>query len=181
MAMRPQNLCKNCKYTWYPKGRNVSAKCPQCGSRDVQIAPTYGMGCCLVFVVGFFALAIIAKFSPMPAPKPDRVAQPLPTQVIAPTTPEIRPTTPANATSEQPEDTELPFPPSPPVSGMSAESKPTIDLAKQAQGELSAAKKLIETGRQENAIPWLKKAIEAAPDSPAGIEAKKLLEKLGKK
>lgn len=37
MAKRPQNICKNCDHTWYPKGHNLSQKCPECGSQNVRI------------------------------------------------------------------------------------------------------------------------------------------------
>lgn len=38
---RSQNKCRECKYTWYPKGKNLSLKCPGCGGTDVGYA---GMG-----------------------------------------------------------------------------------------------------------------------------------------
>lgn len=36
---RPLNKCNNCNYTWYPRGRNLSRKCPRCHSRNVNYAP----------------------------------------------------------------------------------------------------------------------------------------------
>ena len=33
---RPQNICRSCRYTWYPRGKNVSAQCPRCGSQEVE-------------------------------------------------------------------------------------------------------------------------------------------------
>ena len=30
---RPQNICHNCWYTWYPRGKSISRMCPNCGSR----------------------------------------------------------------------------------------------------------------------------------------------------
>src|SRR5262245_35281 len=57
MAMRPQNTCGHCGYTWYPRGKDLSNKCPNCGSRSVGMIPfqiTGGvvvffliMGCCV--------------------------------------------------------------------------------------------------------------------------------------
>lgn len=32
---RMQNRCKKCAYTWYPRGKNLSLKCPSCGSNEV--------------------------------------------------------------------------------------------------------------------------------------------------
>ncbi len=29
---RPQNVCSNCNHRWYPRNRNLSLKCPKCGS-----------------------------------------------------------------------------------------------------------------------------------------------------
>jgi hypothetical protein len=57
MPRRPLNECRACRYTWHPRGHNVSSRCPQCGSSDVQISmftlPLLGcllalvmMGCC---------------------------------------------------------------------------------------------------------------------------------------
>jgi len=28
---RPLNSCSSCHYTWYPRGHNVSCRCPRCG------------------------------------------------------------------------------------------------------------------------------------------------------
>ena len=35
---RPQNACRRCNYTWYPRGKHVSHSCPRCGSREVELA-----------------------------------------------------------------------------------------------------------------------------------------------
>ncbi len=35
---RPLNICKSCNYTWYPRGKSVSAVCPNCGSRETDLA-----------------------------------------------------------------------------------------------------------------------------------------------
>ncbi|WLW64496.1 MULTISPECIES: hydrogenase maturation nickel metallochaperone HypA [Achromobacter] len=34
---RPQNACRECGHTWYPRGNSRSLKCPNCGNRDVKI------------------------------------------------------------------------------------------------------------------------------------------------
>lgn len=36
-TQRPRNLCQYCTYTWYPRGRNLSVKCPHCGSENVSL------------------------------------------------------------------------------------------------------------------------------------------------
>ena len=52
---RSQNRCKDCGYTWYPKGSHLSRKCPSCGSKNV----TYS-GCgCFTLIVGVIAVSIL--------------------------------------------------------------------------------------------------------------------------
>lgn len=34
-TIRRQNKCKSCGYTWYPRGKDISLKCPKCGSSSV--------------------------------------------------------------------------------------------------------------------------------------------------
>ncbi len=34
---RPQNKCEDCSYTWYPRGKHQSLKCPSCGGRNVSV------------------------------------------------------------------------------------------------------------------------------------------------
>jgi predicted RNA-binding Zn-ribbon protein involved in translation (DUF1610 family) len=47
MTKRPQNFCKRCGYTWYPRGKSISPKCPQCGSTETAI----GCGGCATLIV----------------------------------------------------------------------------------------------------------------------------------
>jgi hypothetical protein len=35
---RPLNECRDCGATWYPRGRDLSHRCRDCGSKDVRIA-----------------------------------------------------------------------------------------------------------------------------------------------
>jgi hypothetical protein len=39
MTQRPQNECEACGYTWYPRGKNLSARCPNCGSSRTTFVP----------------------------------------------------------------------------------------------------------------------------------------------
>lgn len=48
---RPQNKCKACGNTWYPRGKNISSKCPNCGSKDVSVVWSWG-GVAALLVVG---------------------------------------------------------------------------------------------------------------------------------
>ena len=52
-TLRSQNLCTDCGYTWYPRGKDLSNKCPNCGGRNVGFVP---------FPVGAFltVLAVLA-------------------------------------------------------------------------------------------------------------------------
>lgn len=34
---RPKNICEDCHYTWHPRGKNVSLRCPNCNSRRVDV------------------------------------------------------------------------------------------------------------------------------------------------
>ena len=34
-TLRRQNECKSCGYTWYPRGKDISLKCPKCRSGSV--------------------------------------------------------------------------------------------------------------------------------------------------
>ncbi|MDY0748428.1 hypothetical protein SNE35_28270 [Paucibacter sp. R3-3] len=36
-TLRSQNKCNDCRYTWYPRGKNLSRVCPSCGSENVAI------------------------------------------------------------------------------------------------------------------------------------------------
>lgn len=52
---RPQNKCKKCGYTWYPRGKSISLKCPNCGSSEVGFAGS-GLGLVAAVVIGFLVL-----------------------------------------------------------------------------------------------------------------------------
>jgi len=64
LPKRPQNEClkKSCQYTWYPRGKDLSNKCPECGSKAVQIVQRTVaddntlFGCFIVFVVLIFGI-----------------------------------------------------------------------------------------------------------------------------
>lgn len=55
MTKRPQNVCKSCGYTWYPRGKSVSLKCPKCGGGKVSIAGG-GLFAGILLVIGAVAL-----------------------------------------------------------------------------------------------------------------------------
>ncbi|HJZ54324.1 MAG TPA: hypothetical protein VKE74_05175, partial [Gemmataceae bacterium] len=51
MAIRPQNACRKCGYTWYPRGKNVSIQCPRCRSSSVEVVVAPTPSVLLVFIV----------------------------------------------------------------------------------------------------------------------------------
>lgn len=55
VAKRSLNKCKDCNDTWYPRGRELSNKCPNCGSSNVGHDPTQ-------FVVNIIATVLIVGF-----------------------------------------------------------------------------------------------------------------------
>ncbi|AXV83330.1 hypothetical protein CJO92_17070 (plasmid) [Ralstonia solanacearum] len=85
MTKRPQNVCKNCGYTWYPRGKSVSLKCPKCGSGKVSISGG-GLLAGIIVVVGAAALfgghskppteASNATPSVLEAPPPENASKP---------------------------------------------------------------------------------------------------------
>lgn len=46
---RPLNKCGSCGHTWYPKGRSLSVRCPECRSTDTKKAGA-GIGAVVVFL-----------------------------------------------------------------------------------------------------------------------------------
>jgi ribosomal protein L37AE/L43A len=51
---RPQNQCRSCGYTWYPRGKRLSAKCPKCGSEKTKVV---GFGLlAILFVLALFVV-----------------------------------------------------------------------------------------------------------------------------
>jgi hypothetical protein len=56
---RPQNICKFCGYTWFPRGKNLSRWCPYCGSRhtDIDLSDLY-LGCGMI-VAGLLLLGVL--------------------------------------------------------------------------------------------------------------------------
>jgi hypothetical protein len=59
-TLRPLNRCSACRYTFYPRGKDVSLRCPRCAGGDVKRAPLLTQlirsPVRLVFMVGFVVL-----------------------------------------------------------------------------------------------------------------------------
>jgi hypothetical protein len=59
MAKRLHNKCKSCGYTWYPKGKNISTKCPRCYSTAVDITLLEKIKAIFSLLFFIFFIAII--------------------------------------------------------------------------------------------------------------------------
>ncbi|XLZ71477.1 hypothetical protein ABT364_05775 [Massilia sp. SR12] len=70
---RPQNKCKKCGYTWYPRGKRISLKCPNCGSNEVGFA---GGGLGLVAAVVLGLLLFGGKKAPNEVASPPTASAP---------------------------------------------------------------------------------------------------------
>jgi len=65
MTQNPQNCCKNCGHEWFPRGHNLSARCPECGSPSVDYTFDYylqhfvGQFFCGLFLFYLIVLGVI--------------------------------------------------------------------------------------------------------------------------
>lgn len=50
ITKRPQNKCKSCGYTWYPRGKSLSKKCPNCGGKNISTVGSWGGLAALLFI-----------------------------------------------------------------------------------------------------------------------------------
>lgn len=81
---RSQNKCEKCNYTWYPRGKNLSLKCPSCGSTEVGFAGT-GIGLVALIIVGVTIFGGKTDPTPQPPAKAESVsASPAAFRVAAP-------------------------------------------------------------------------------------------------
>jgi predicted nucleic acid-binding Zn-ribbon protein len=60
---RQQNKCNSCGYTWYPRGKNISLKCPSCGGSEISIVASRigGVGVVLLIVIGLIIFGVGKK------------------------------------------------------------------------------------------------------------------------
>lgn len=64
---RPQNKCKSCGYTWYPRGKSISNKCPNCGGSQISKVGSWG-GLLVLLFIGY---AIFEDYHKPPDKKVD--------------------------------------------------------------------------------------------------------------
>ncbi len=104
---RLQNRCKACNYTWYPKGKNLSNKCPNCGSPDVTYA---GTGCAAIVAIGLIGIFGLSVFS-VSTTSSDRTPTPTqPSQPSATPIPVVS-ASPVPASTARPRPAQAPVPP----------------------------------------------------------------------
>lgn len=143
-TFRPQNVCGSCNYSWHPRGKMVSARCPSCGSSDTRIVspplaiPPVGFGCLgLVVVAGVIILGVANRgvapdqarkavtqttASGSPTPVADATNRPASDPVRSTPPPTLRPEPPVPATTPPPD----PVPPEIPVAPPPARPTHTV-------------------------------------------------------
>lgn len=62
MTRRPQNICKSCGHTWYPRGSNISLKCPNCGSMNTGVKPVNNVYLILLYLLVVLVISIPVVF-----------------------------------------------------------------------------------------------------------------------
>lgn len=100
---RPQNFCQACGYHWYPRGKNVSLRCPNCGSGAVGVVSLPGW----IIGVGAVALGVavvwgaLAREQQAPGGDSNRRTAPAPAASREPTPPGLpEPEPPKSVPSE---------------------------------------------------------------------------------
>lgn len=53
---RPQNKCEDCSYTWYPRGKQQSLKCPNCGGMNVSVVTISGY---VIFILILLVIGVV--------------------------------------------------------------------------------------------------------------------------
>jgi len=72
-TLRPKNVCNDCGDTWYPRGRNLSNKCPNCGSSNTRFSREGLVG--VILMVGVVCFAVLSKEFKIPANEPAQVTE----------------------------------------------------------------------------------------------------------
>lgn len=56
-TLRGQNKCKDCSYTWFPRGKDISLVCPKCGGSDVKkVSSGAFLGLVVVAIIVYVAI-----------------------------------------------------------------------------------------------------------------------------
>jgi len=119
-TLRPQNRCSRCGYSWYPRGNNVSLRCPSCGARfnyaEVVSNNPGPTGCASCLAIGCGGVLLLWVMGMCGAMFGSRTPQEAPTVATAKATPRD----PAPSTSGKQSDPAVTRP-NPPVIPMNPE------------------------------------------------------------
>ncbi|AXV74734.1 hypothetical protein CJO75_17340 (plasmid) [Ralstonia solanacearum] len=122
MTKRPQNVCENCRYTWYPRGKAISLKCPKCGSGQVKIVQTRitGGGLLVGIALVLGAITLFGRHDkpvteePHTTPSTPEIATPQGAATVTPQTTQSAPSAVIQISgSSEPPRPSTPEPPSP--------------------------------------------------------------------
>lgn len=69
-TLRSQNKCGSCSNTWYPRGKNLSAVCPRCGSENVAVVTNWTP------ILAVVAAALYLGFGRLSSDSREAVSQP---------------------------------------------------------------------------------------------------------
>jgi len=97
---RPQNRCKSCGYTWHPRGKSLSNKCPNCGGTQISTVGSWGGLAALLFI-GYAIFGSNDKPADTTADVATSYAASQPTETTASPAAESPPTTQHSGDSEQ--------------------------------------------------------------------------------
>jgi hypothetical protein len=96
MKQRLLNRCQNCGHAWFPRGFDLSRRCPDCGGEDVDFTGRFYLAILVVFAIGAGILwatdrphkTAKSAATPMGTPlvymKPRHAAQPTPGAPLVP-------------------------------------------------------------------------------------------------
>jgi hypothetical protein len=178
-----QLSCPNCSYSWMPRGKEYSLRCPQCNAILPDTSGGKGIPSYVLIILAFVIvpaglyLLWPTIFAPQPLPAPPVAASPV--EVIPPV-----PATPAAA----------PVVPVDPKPAEKTETKPTVEVAppqptaeeiaerenKTAARKLSLVKPFVDRGENATARRRLKEIIDQHPETAAAKDARRMLEGLPK-
>ena len=71
---RPQNRCGACGNTWYPRGKDKSLKCPNCGKREVSKVGPGILGTAAAIILLYFLISGDKSASPPSLPVENNAA-----------------------------------------------------------------------------------------------------------
>lgn len=197
-TLRPKNRCDDCSYTWHPRGKNVSLRCPNCRSTNVSVVTINLKGGLAVFgvicVIGLIGNAVKGPDStregnnkrgdeqvrPPEAPQGVvRNPEPPPKRMIDPPMKRIEKNRDETRIEPEPppmvKKKEVVKPVEPP--------KPMVDLAEverlkkdaDAKSRLAGTRTLATGKNPAFAIPHAENLIKLYPDSPEAAEAREII------